>query len=119
MNITETDVRIYYHMDDPGVKVEGSIAFSDRIRVLLPEGVKAESVPSHKSLRSDITVPTCRLILTDDSHKSRLYLTVFTKRDDITSPKIERVADGVKISYKQGNEDKAFLWSFTNSLKRI
>ena len=119
VNVTETDVRIYYHMDDPTVKVDGNIASSDRIRVLLPEGVTAESVPSHKSLCSDITVPTCRLIFTDDSHKSRLYLTIFTKRDDITSPKIERVADGVKISYKQGEEEKAFLWSFTSSLKRI
>ena len=118
-NITGTDVRIYFHMHDPEVKVEGNVAKSDRIRVLLPEGVEAETTAAERSLHTDITRPTCRIILTDKSGKSRQYLTVFTKRDDITDPKIERTNDGVKISYKQGTENIAFLWSFTNSLKRI
>ena len=118
-NITGTDVRIYFHMHDPEVKVEGNVAKSDRIRVLLPEGVEAETTAAERSLHTDITRPSCRIILTDKSGKSRQYLTVFTKRDDITDPKIERTNDGVKISYKQGTENIAFLWSFTNSLKRI
>ena len=118
-NVTGTDVRIYFHMHDPEVKVEGNVAKSDRILVLLPEGVEAESVASERSLRTDITNPSSRIILTDKSGKSRQYLTVFTKRDDISDTKIERVSGGVKISYKQGGEDVAFLWSFTHSLKRI
>ena len=119
VNVTETDVRIYFHMDDPNVKVEGNVASSERIRVLLPEGVEAESVPSEKSTFTDITKPSARLVLTDKSHKSRQYLTVFTKRDDITDTKIERVDGGVKISYKKGGEEVAFLWSFSCSLKRL
>ena len=118
-NVTGTTVRIYFHMDDPEIKVVGNTASSSRINVLIPEGVSAEAVASERSLRTDITRPSCRLIFTDDSGKSRQYLTVFTKRDDITEPKIERVDGGVKISYKQGSEQVAFLWSFTQSLKRI
>ena len=101
------------------VKVDGNIASSDRITVILPEGVTAECVPSEKSFHTDVTRPSSRIILTDTSHKSRLYLTVFTKRDDITDTKIERTADGVKISYKQGGEEQSFLWSFSYSFKRI
>ena len=118
-NVTGTDVRIYFHLDDPTVKVVGDEARSERIRVLLPTGVSAECVESEKSLRTDITVPSARLIFTDTSHASRQYLTVFTKRSDITDPKIERTDAGVKISYKQGGEDVAFLWSFTHSFKRV
>lgn len=117
VNLTASDVRIYYHMDDPSVRIEGNTALSDRIRVLLPEGVEAEVAPSHKSRRTDDLLPTSRIILTDTSHKSRLYLTVFTKRDDITDPRIERTEAGVRISYKQGSEEKAFVWSFTHSFK--
>ena len=118
-NVTGTDVRIYFHMDDPSVKLEGSIAKSDRIRVLLPEGMSAECVPANKSLHTDSLVPTSRIILTDTAHKSRQYLTIFTKRNDVTDPKIERTNDGVKISYKQGTEEIGLLWSFTNSLKKL
>lgn len=118
-NITETDVRIYFHMDDSTVTICGGEARSERIRVLLPEGVLAECVESEKSLHTDITVPSSRLILTDTAHKSRQYLTVFTKRDDLSEPKISRTADGVKISYKQGGEEKSFLWSFSSYLKRL
>ena len=118
-NVTETDVRIYFHLNDPTVTVQGSVASSDSVRILLPEGIAAESVASQKSLHTDVTVPSSRLILTDTSHKSRLYLTVFTKRDDITSPVIERTKDGVRITYKQGNDEKVFVWSFSNSLKKL
>ncbi|MBQ7343153.1 MAG: alginate lyase family protein [Clostridia bacterium] len=119
LNLTESDVRIYFHMDDSTVKVEGRVASSERIRVLLPEGVSAEVSPSLKSLHTDVTVPSARLILTDKSPTSRQYLTVFTKRDDITEPKIERVKDGVLISYKKGSETVSFLWTFSCSLKRV
>ena len=119
VNLTETDVRIYFHMDDPGVEVKGGVAESARIRVLLPDGVEAQAVPSEKSLHTDITVPSKRLVLTDTSHKSRLYLTVFTKRDDVTDHKIERTAEGVRISYRKSGEAVEFIWSFSNSLKRI
>ena len=119
VNLTETDVRIYFHMDDPTVRIEGNTAKSDRIRVLLPEGVMAESVPSEKSTRTDITKPSSRIILTDKSHKSRLYLTLFTKRDDVTEPKIYRTSEGVEISYSQAGEEVKFLWAFSNSLKKI
>ena len=118
-NITETDVRIYFHMDDPTVKIDGDMAKSDRIRVLLPEGVAAETVPSEKSTNGDIKQPSSRIILTDTAHKSRLYLTLFTKRDDVTDHKICRTTDGVVISYKQAGEEVKLLWSFTNSLKRL
>ena len=118
-NITETDVRIYFHMDDPALTVEGREVKSERIRVLLPEGISAEAVAAQKALHTDITEPTKRLILTDTSHKSRLYLTVFTKRDDVTDHKIERTSDGVRISYKQGTDTVNLLWSFSNSLKRV
>ena len=118
-NVTGTDVRIYFHMDDPTIKVESGVAKSDRITVLLPDGMSAECVPANKSLHTDSLVPTSRIILTDTAHKSRQYLTVFTKRDDVTDPKIERTDAGVKISYMQGGEEVKFLWSFTNSLKRI
>jgi uncharacterized UPF0146 family protein len=76
-------------------------------------------VPAEKSLRTDITEPSCRIILTDNSCKTAQYLTVFTTRDDITEPKIERVDGGIKISYKKGGEEVRFLWTFTTSLKRI
>ena len=118
-NVTETDVRIYFHMDDPEVEIVGNTAVSERIRVLLPESVDAQAVAAEKSLHTDITVPSKRIILTDTAHKSRLYLTVFTKRDDLSEPKAERTDGGVKISYKQGIEEKSFLWSFTHSLKRV
>lgn len=119
VNVSGTDVRIYFHMHDPEVKIVGNEAKSDRIRVLLPEGVEAEAARSERSIRTDITVPSSRIILTDTEHRSRQYLTVFTKRGDITDPKIERTQDGVRISYKQGGEEVAFLWSFTHSLKKV
>jgi hypothetical protein len=118
-NITRTDVRIYFHMDDPTVKIAGGEAVSDRIRVLLPEGVSAETVESEKSTNGDIKRPSSRIILTDTAHESRLYLTVFTKRSDVRDHRIERTGDGVKISYKQGDETVNLLWSFTSSLKKI
>jgi hypothetical protein len=119
VNVTETDVRLYFHMDDPTVRIEGDTAVSDRIRVLLPADTSAESVPSHRSPSNDRKVPSARIVVTDTAHKSREYLTVFTKRDDITEPRIERVKDGVRISYKQGGEEQAFLWSFSCSFDRI
>ena len=119
INVTGAVIRLYFHMDDPEVKVEGRLATSSRINVLIPEGVSAESVPAERSFGMDIARPSSRLIFTDDSGKSRQYLTVFTKRDDISEPKIERVKDGIEISYKQGSERVAFLWSFTSSLKKI
>ena len=118
-NVTGTDVRIYFHMDDPTIKVESGVAKSDRITVLLPDGMSAECVPANKSLHTDSLVPTSRIILTDTAHKSRQYLTVFTKRNDITEPRIERVDGGIRISYKQDGDEIAFLWSFTNSLKKL
>ncbi len=118
-NITKTDVRIYFHMDDPSLKIEGNVASSQSIRVLLPESVSAVATPSQKSLHTDIVVPSSRIIITDTSRESRQYLTVFTKRDDVSTPSIERVGDAIKISYKQADKDVAFLWSFSNSLKRI
>ena len=118
-NVTEADVRIYFHMDDPTVKIDGNMAKSDRIRVLLPEDVAAEAVPSEKSTNGDIKQPSSRIILTDTAHKSRLYLTIFTKRDDVTDHKIRRTDGGVEISYKQADEEVKLLWSFTNSLKRL
>ena len=118
-NVTGTDVRLYFHMHDPEVKIVGNEAKSERIRVLLPEGVEAETALAERSLRTDITVPSSRIILTDRSGKSRQYLTLFTKRDDVTDPKIERTEGGVRISYKQGTEEVAFLWSFTESLKKV
>lgn len=119
INLTESDVRIYFHMDDPAVTVKGSVASSERIRVLLPDGVSAESIPSQKSLHTDITVPSSRIILTDTSHSSRQYLTVFTKRDDVSSTSIERSPKGIIISYKQGDKTVKLLWSFSNSLSAI
>ena len=119
VNISETDVRIYFHMDDPTVKIVDGEARSERIRVLLPEGVSPETVESEKSTNGDIKQPSSRIILTDTAHKSRLYLTVFTKRSDVTDHRIERTKDGVVISYKQGDENVRLLWSFSNSLKRI
>ena len=118
-NVTKSVVNIYFHMDDPTVKLEGNVAKSDRITVLLPEGVEAEVATGNKSRHTDDLVPTSRIILTDNSKASRQYLTVFTKRDDITEPKIERVDAGIRISYKQGGNEVAFLWSFTSSFKRI
>ena len=119
VNVTEADVRIYFHMDDPTVKIVDGEARSERIRVLLPEGVDAETVESEKSTNGDIKQPSSRIILTDTAHRSRLYLTVFTKCDDVSDHSIERVKDGVKISYKKAGETVCFLWSFTNSLKRL
>ena len=119
VNLTESDVRIYFHMDDAELDIVGGEVVSKRIRVLLPEGVNAEALASEKSLHTDITVPSKRIAITDTSHKSRLYLTVFTKRHDVTDSKIERVTEGVKISYKQGDDEVCLLWSFSNSLKKI
>ena len=119
VNVTGTDVRLYFHMHDPEVKIEGNVAKSERICVLLPEGTEAEMANGNRSLHTDNLIPTSRIIVTDKSHTSRQYLTVFTKRDDVTDPKIERTDAGVKISYMQGGEEVKFLWSFTNSLKRI
>ncbi len=119
VNLTESDVNIYFHLEDTSVTVKGSEALSDRVRILLPESTEAEVVSSLKSLHTDITVPSARLILTDTSRKSRQYLTVFTKRDDLTDPKIERTEGGVRISYKQGGEEVAFIWSFSHSFKQI
>lgn len=119
INVTESHVNLYFHMADPTVKVDGSVAHSDRIRVLLPEGTTAECVPAEKSLCTDITEPSSRIIVTDNSRKTRQYLTIFTKRDDVTDPKIERVAGGIKISYKKAGESVAFLWDFSLSLKRV
>ena len=119
VNLTETDVRIYFHMDDPTVQIDGGMARSERINVLLPDGVGAEAVPSEKSTNGDIKQPSSRIILTDTAHKSRLYLTVFTKRDDVTDHKIRRTDAGVEISYKQAGEEVKLLWSFTNSLKKL
>ena len=118
-NVTGTDVNIYFHMCDPDMKIDGSVASSEKVRVLLPEGVEAEVIASERSLFTDITCPSSRIVITDRAGKSRMYLTVFTKRDDVTDSKIERTDGGVKISYKQGAEEVAFLWSFTNSLKKI
>jgi len=98
------------------VRIEGGTAVSDRIRVLLPEGTEAEVTPSDKSPYTDLKTPTSRIILTDTAHKSREYLTVFTKRDDVTEPRIERTPDGIQISYKVGGRLQGLLWSFSSSL---
>ena len=119
INVTGSKVNMYYHLNDPATKLDGSVAYNDAVRVLLPEGMTAECVPAEKSLHTDITEPSCRIILTDNSCKTAQYLTVFTTRDDITEPKIERVDGGIKISYKKGGEEVRFLWTFTTSLKRI
>ena len=119
VNLTETDVRIYFHIDDPHLTVSADGVKCSRARVLIPDGVIAEAVAAQKAPNTDITEPTTRLVLTDTAHKSRLYLTVFTKRDDVIDHRIERTKDGVRISYKQGGEEVAFLWSFSNSLKRL
>ena len=119
INVTKSDVNIYFHMDDPNMRIDGHRAVSDRVTVLLPEGMEAEVVASNKSRRTDDLVPTSRIVLIDKGKESHLYLTVFTKRSDITEPRIERTDDGVKISYKQSGEEISFLWSFTNSLKRV
>ena len=116
INVTGTDVRLYFHMDDPTVRIEGRTAVSERIRVLLPEGVAAASVPSHRSPHNDKKVPSARIVLTDTAHKSRQYLTVFTKRDDVTDAHIERTDRGVRISYRVGGEEKRLLWVFSCSL---
>ena len=119
LNVTGTDVRLYFHMDDPTVRIEGRTAVSERIRVLLPEGVEAEVAPSDKSPYTDLKTPTSRLILKDTAHKSRPYLTVFTKRSDVTDAHIERTAEGVKISFKVGGKEQTYLWVFSCSLTKI
>ena len=118
INLTKTDVRIYFHMDDPTIEIVGNEARSDRVRVILPDETSAVVVDSEKSLHTDITVPSRRLIITDTSHTSRQYLTIFTKRNDITNARIVRTDTGVRISYNQGGEEISLLWSFSNSLKR-
>ena len=119
LNVTGTDVRLYFHMDDPTVRIEGQTAVSERIRVLLPEGVEAEVAPSDKSPYTDLKKPTSRLILKDTAHKNRQYLTVFTKRSDVTDAHIERTAEGVKISFKVGGKEQTYLWVFSCSLTKI
>ena len=116
-NFTGRDVRIYFHLDDPNVTFVGNEARSDRIRVIISDGVSAQVVASLKSLHTDVAVPSSRLILTDKSPKSRQYLTVFTKRGDISEPRIEQVENVLRISYKQGGERISFLWSFGCSLE--
>ncbi|MBQ7314831.1 MAG: alginate lyase family protein [Clostridia bacterium] len=116
VNMTKTDVRLYFHMDDPNVRIEGGEAVSERIRVLLPRGLTAEVLPSEKSPRNDIREPSARIRLTDTSHEHALYLTLFTKRDDITDAHIERTTQGVRISYKAAGKTVSFLWSFSCSL---
>ncbi len=118
VNLTKTDVRLYFHMDDPNLRIEGGEAVSDRIRVLLPKNLQAEVLPSEKSPRNDIREPSARIRLTDTSHDHALYLTVFTKRNDITDPHIERTANGVRISYRAAGETVSFLWSFSCSLTK-
>ena len=116
-NFTGRDVHIYFHLDDPNVTLVGNEARSDRIRVIISDGVSAQVVASLKSLHTDVAVPSSRLILTDKSPKSRQYLTVFTKRGDISEPRIEQVENVLRISYKQGGERISFLWSFGCSLE--
>ena len=119
VNVTGTDVRIYFHMDDPLLKLIDGNAVSSRIRVLLPKGVDAEIVASEKSPRGDIKEPSSRIILTDRNHGNATYLTVFTKRGDVTEPEIIRINDGLRISYKVGGKEKAFLWSFSSRFEKL
>ena len=117
-NVSGGSVRIYFHMDDPSLQLLDTEAQSVGIRVLTPDGVSAQINPSLKSLYTDITVPSSTIVLTDTSGESRQYLTVFTVRSDVSEPRIERIADGVRISYRQGDEEKAFIWSFSSSLRK-
>ena len=87
--------------------------------MLLPKGLEAEVVPSNKSPYTDLLAPTSRIILRDPSHENALYLTVFTKRADVSEPSIERTADGVRISVKVGEETKALLWKFARTLEFV
>ena len=119
VNMTKTDVRLYFHMDDPTVRIEGGEAVSSRIRVLLPEGVEAEMLPGEKSPFTDLREPTSRIRLTDTSHDSRLYLTIFTKRDDVTKAYIQRREDGVYISYTDADGEHIYRWVFSCSFGKV
>lgn len=117
-NVRGTDVRLYFHVDDPTLTVRGREASSERIRILLPKGVTAEAVDSYKSPYTDLKQPTRRLILTDKLHGERaLYLTVFTKRADVTDAAVSRGADGIEISFTENGKTRKFVWRFAESLQ--
>jgi hypothetical protein len=119
VNETGSTVNIYFHMNDADVKIEGGVAKTGGVTVILPERVEAELAPAHRSRHHDDLIPTSRIVITDRSHATRQYLTVFTVRSDISEPRISKVPEGLRISYKQGGEEIAFLWSFASSFARI
>lgn len=120
-NETLSDVRLYFHMNDPEVALTGAhSAGSKRIRVLLPESCSAEVVPSTKSPHCDVEEPTSRLILTDSSpERDSVYLTLFTKRDDVNGARAIRTDDGILISYKKAGKCVKLLWKYGEYCKRI
>jgi len=118
VNITGTDVRLYFHMDDPSMAIENGAAVSSHIRVLLPKGLDAQIIPSEKSPFTDLKEPSSRIMLTDRAHTNATYLTVFTKREDVAEPQIRRTKEGIRISYQEDGNEKAFLWRFSESFER-
>ncbi len=118
INCTGTDVRLYFHMDDPATRIEGDVAVNEHVRVLLPQGLTAEVLASRKAKRCDVGLPSARIKLTDTSHTHAQYVTVFTKREDITHPTVRRTEGGLRIRYQQGEQTVSFLWSFSCALTR-
>ncbi len=119
LNTTESDVNIYFHLDDKNAKICGNEALSDNFRVILPCNTESEMLDGRKSPRNDVSLTTSRICVSDKGHKSRLYLTVFTKDKGLSNATVEHREDGVYISYMSKDGRHIFRWNFSESFTEI
>ncbi len=118
-NVTGSDVRIWFNLDDPTVELCDHGAASKRIRVLTPKDVTVKALRGEKSPRDDVSEPTTQLMIFDPSHKNRQYITIFTKRDDVRDAYIKACDDGIHLGYTEDSGICEFIWQFGESLTKV
>jgi len=115
-NETREAVRLYFHMDTVGWKLTETGSASDSVFVHLPSNTAWELADSFKAPRTDMEVPTQRIIVTDENAaEDALYISLFSTCPLIQDFQAERTENGIEISYKKDGAPVRILWKFGES----
>lgn len=112
-------VQIYYHLYDDKAYIKDGEVYCANSRILPPTGTAAQVVPANVGLAMDISQPSSRLILRDESCACKQYVTLFTTRSDVGGAEAVKTDRGIEFSYTVGGERVSFLWKFNSSLERL
>ena len=120
VNKTGETVRMYFHMDTPDWTITDTGAADEFTSVYLPAGTEWSLADSSKSPRSDVEIPTRRIVVTDENPaEEALYVTVFSASADITDISACRCDDGIRISYRKAGVPVCLLWKYGISCEKI